>query len=795
MPKPNDAVRKPALEYKKIDLAKLVAASNIAPLLEEEQLKIIGSDAVEGYTSDRASREGWEQRNVDSIKLALQVTESKTFPWPNCANVKFPMVTVAALQFLARVSLMTKGRSLVQCDVLGPDPQGIQFARSKRISAHMSYQLTEEDQEWVNDDEKAKFAASIMGCSFKKSYFDPVAGINLSEYVPASRLVVDYHTKNFNKCGRVTHVLSMNSNEILERERRGIFCKMDSQAESTPLENSLTELENEVQGIESSEESATGAFEILEQHCWLDLDGDDYKEPYIVFVRSDTAQVLRIVARFFDEGDVHRVHDSAVARLYEKAQSTDLQTAKEAYTKEADKLRNSPANLIMRIDAQQFFTKYTFIPSIDGGFYDLGFGALLGPVNRAVDTLINQQLDSGTMQVTAGGFLGRGVKIKSGKSSFDPFEWKPVDSQGDDLRKNIVPLPTNAPSQVLFSMLGLLIQYGEKISGSTDIMTGENPGQNTPAETSRNTIEQGMALFSGIYFRMYRAFQQELRLRYRLNQLYLETTPKWFMMTTGGSSSVVQGDYATGLMQVSPAADPSTVSSSQRQQKAMMVHGLALQSPNFNTYLATKNMLEAFEVQDIEHLLPDPTGPLAIPAPGDPKIEIEKEKLALEKEKFQFTTQQAVFEMKQAIAMNEATIQHLEASATKLLADAQGVGIDQQIAAINAQTGAAKTHQEGMIRALEHMQAMGELQVKQKQLAQGSGTGASSGGVNKPVEDTPAKQVAATALQSLVPDAQAQPPGAMNNGSDPASGAGGMDPTSSDPGIPSETGPEQAGNA
>lgn len=777
------------MTYKtKLKIEQLVQSPNIAKLLHKDDLVCIGSEVVDGYTADRKSRQGWEERNVESIKLALQVTEQKNFPWVNCANVKFPLVTVAALQFLARVSILTKGRQIVKCDVIGPDPDSTQRARADRVQQHMSYQLVEEDTEWVNDDEKAKFAASIMGCAFKKSYFDPVAGINLSEYVPASHLVVDYHTKSFDRCNRVTHVLEMTSNDLKERERRGVFLKMDDKAESVPLENSLQDMADRIQGIERPADSAMGAYEILEQHCWLDLDGDDYKEPYIISVRSDTNQVLRIVARFFDQGDVHRVHDAAIARLLENARTTNSSAAQAEYLKGAEKLQASSDNLITRIDAQSFFTKYTFIPSIDGGFYDMGFGSLLGPTNKAVDTLINQQLDSGTMQVTAGGFLGRGVKIKGGKSSFDPFEWKQVDSQGDDLRKNIVPLPTNAPSTVLFQLLGLLIQYGEKISGSTDIMTGMNPGQNTPAETSRNTVEQGMMLFSGIYARMHRSFKAELAKLYKLNQLFLETTQQYFLLANGMSAMIAQGDYKAGRFQVAPAADPATVSQSQRQQKALLVKQSAAGTPGYNTYLVERQFLEANDVQGIDQLLPDPKGPNAIQPGPNPELVLKQQELALKgqelnvkQQTFQFAVQKGIFEMKQAVALNEANIEKLQAQSTKLLADAKGVDIGHQIAIIDSQVGAARAHHDGMIAALDQLVKIGQLHQKQQELSAQQAEGSGNNGV-KPKASTPAQVQAVTALQSTFPgltgapaaSPQPQSQEGMNNVSDNGGGTPGM---------------------
>lgn len=718
----------------KLPMEKLVRSPNIALLLTDNQLAFIGRSALEGYLEDRSSRQEWEERNEKAIKMALQVVEEKSFPWTNCSNVKFPLVTVAALQFLARMSILTKGRQIVKCDVIGSDPQGTETARAKRIGAHMSYQLVEEDTEWVNDDEKVKFAASLMGCAFKKTSFDPVKGINISSYVPAANFVVNYHTKTLAQCPRATEVIAMSANDIQERVRRKVFCPMDSKDSTAPMSNILQEVSDTVQGIQRPASGTIQPYEILEQHCFLDLDGDDYQEPYILFVRSDTGQVLRIVARYFDEGDVHRVNDAKVRRLRDNAQSSSSEEAKKIYEAEAKKLEKASDNYVVRIESQQFYTKYTFIPSVDGGFYDLGFGALLGPVNAAVDTLINQQIDAGTMQVTAGGFLGRGVKLKGGHSNFDPFEWKPVDSTGDDLRKSIVPLPVNAPSPVLFQMLGLLISYGEKISGSTDIMTGVSPGQNTPAETSRNTIEQGMKLFSGIYGRMHRSFKDELGKLYKLNQIFLETSPTFVMLSTGAGSIITQDDYKKGNFKVCPAADVQVVSESQRQQKASMVVQAASNSPGYNMYLVQREFLEAFDVQGIDQLLPDPKGPLALPPMQNPKMEIEKAKLALDQERFHFEAQKAVFEMKQAVDYQASEINKMEAQASKLLAEAKGVDVSLQIQAINAQTGAARSHQEGQVKALEIMQKTYDQYQRKQELSQKGADGKSPPATAKAVQ-------------------------------------------------------------
>ena len=719
-----DAVPSPNLKFKT-----LVESVNIAENLSEEYLDSLGLKVVQGYYQDRQSRSQWEQRNEKVIKLALQVVEEKSFPWVGCSNVKFPLVTIAALQFLSRVAILTKGRQLVKCDSIGVDPTGKASARAARISAHMSYQLVEDDPNWIDDDEKAKFAASLVGCAFKKSYFDPVEGVNISCHVPAASLVVDYYTRDISKANRITHVIPMTSNDLIERVRRGLFCEMDERRPALTDANILLQARDDIQGLTRPAQDSVEIFEILEQHLWLDLDGDGYEEPYIAMVRSDTAQVLRLVARFFDQGDVHRKND-----VLEQVITTELRDAiaeglHEVVAKGKAKiaeLRAASGNTIHRIVPQHYFTKIPFIPSPDGGFYDLGLGTFLGPLNEAVNSLINQLIDNGTMQNTAGGFLGRGVKLKGGKTTFDPFEWKPVDSNGDDLRKNIVQLPVTPPSQVLFELLGMLVQYGERISGATDIMSGVSPGQNTPAETSRNTIEQGMKIFSGIYGRMHRAFREELKKLVVLNELYLESSAKFFDLTTGEGALIARDDYRKGDFKVRPAADPAVTSETQRQQKALAVKQAAATSPGYNLYLVEKEFLEAYDIPNAEMLFPDPSGPNAVPPRPNPKVELEKAKLELQQAEFQFQQKQVQLELQIEAELQQAKIAELRAKATKELAEAQGVDTGHQIAVLNAQIGAARSHQDGILKALA-MLSKNSAQSAPQQPAQAGHQGVSHG--------------------------------------------------------------------
>lgn len=687
---------------RKFTVKDLVDDPNIARHLNDNERSAFGQWVVSGYVLDLASRIQWTQRHAEAIKLALQYKEDKTFPWTGASNVKFPLVTIAALQFLARISILTKGRRIARFEYVGADPKGLKQKRAARISTHMSMQLVDDDVAWMDCDEQAKFAASLVGSAFKKSYFDPIQGTNISEYVPAQNFVFDYYCKHLDSTLRATHTIPMNSNKIQEKVARGLFIEEENPQLPGPevVTNLLKVVSDEITGLWN--QGGSEEVRVLEQHCWFDFDGDGYAEPYIVSVREDTGHLYRIVARFFDDSSVHRKNDLAVRQADSQAlNSQDLQE-KSKWEKKAQELQDAPDNRIVRIDPVKYFTKYTFIPSPDGGAYGLGLGALLGPVNESVNTLINQLIDAGTMSNTAGGFLGRGVKLKGGTTSFTPFEWKPVDSTGDDLRKNIMPLPTKDPSSVLFQLLGVLITYGEKIGSATDIMTGVSPGQNTPAETSRNTVEQGMMLFSGIYARMYRAFREELQKLYDLNRLYLHTSPRFWELTEGEDAIIAPDDYTGGRMRVFPAADASTVSGQQRKDKADKLAQFAL-SPlggKLDKDYITRQWLEANEY-DVDSVFPDPEGDRAVKPPMDPKIGLQQAQLQQKQQEHQDNMMLSVATLKATIAKNEGQIAKWNAEAELALAKADGVDKEQAIQVLNAQIGAVKAENEHLLKTAD----------------------------------------------------------------------------------------------
>lgn len=548
-------------------LSSKIRETNIADSLDEKLLGEIGEAVVEGYNTDLASRQEWVDKVDSYLKLASQVVEEKSYPWPKAANVKYPLLTEASTQFASRAyPALVPSHNVVRGRVVGFDETGEKEKKAIRIGKHMSYQLLEEMEEWEEDMDKLCNVLPIVGCAFKKTYYSGLKKRNVSELVMPKDLVVNYWAKNLEDCERKTHVLELSENQIQERVLAGIFREVELGTPSKEINRSTS---NEIQGTSNPRNDDTKPFAILECHTWWDLDDDGYKEPYIITVLEDTKDVLRIVARY------------------------DMESI------EADN-----NGKVLRIQATEYFTKFGFIPNPDGGFYDVGFGQLLGPINHTIDTTINQLLDAGTLSTLPSGFLARGIRLKKGESRIVPGEWKTVNSTGDDLRKGIVPLPIKEPSSTLFALLGLMINSGEKLAGTLDSLVGENPGQNQKATTTLAVIEQGMKVFNSIYKRLHRSLKREYKRLYALNKIYLPKESYFTVLDPMNETQeqIFRSDYEENVADVIPSSDPNIATEEQRLAKAMGLFDL-IALGTINPVEATRRILEAQNQYGIEQLM------------------------------------------------------------------------------------------------------------------------------------------------------------------------------------------------
>jgi chaperonin GroES len=665
----------------KSPFSEYIESVNLAEKLDEEELKQIGDDAKKGFDSDRRSRGEWENRLDQWTRLAKQVIEEKAFPWPGASNVKFPLLSTAAMQFAARAypSLVPSDGRVVKAKVIGMDFDGTKTKTAEAVSIYMSYQLMEEMKGWEEDMDKLLIMLPIVGTLFKKTYWDPMREVNCSKLVLPKNLVVDNWARCLEDAERVSEILYLNPREVEERIRAKLWLDVDLPA---PTLDELEEDNDNETFPDSVDETTPSMF--VEQHTWLDLDDDGLKEPYIVTFHHKTAEVMRIVARFDEDGMI----------LNDEGE-------------------------VIRFEPIYCYTKFGFVPNPDGSFYDIGFGVLLGPLNESVNTLINQLVDAGTLNNMQSGFIGKGLRLRMGETRFNVGEWKVVNSTGDDLKKQIVPLPSKEPSKVLFELMGALIQSGKELASVAEIFTGKMPGQNTPATTTMATVEQGMKVFTAVYKRIFRSLSEEFLKLYKLNSKYLN--PHTYSEVVG--MEISPDDFDPELNRVFPGADPTAVSQNEKLMKAqglfeMMANGLPL-----DPIKVMIRMLEAQEQPNWQELIPQDilqSGQMP-PPPPDPKMMEMQMKGQLEQQKMQMQGAQKQQEMELNARDSALQLQMKEAEHAQKMQHEQEVNQvklaeAQHKQAIFAAEQRAKAVQGVQHREVEHQQKMrqGEENAKQK---------------------------------------------------------------------------------
>lgn len=612
----------------------------------EDKLDTIAALVKRQYDIDERSRSDWKTKYEKWLDCAMQVAQEKTYPWPNASNVIYPLLTVAAVFFHARAyPAIIRDQNVVKGQVVGDDngtpvlgpmgeiaigsqgprwdrPPGDKQRIADLVARHMSWQLLTQQEEWEPQTDAMLITLPIVGTMFRKSYFDPTMGRNVSETVDALRLCVNYKAKSFETAPRHTELIPLYPWEIEEKIRAGVYLDDD--------------YGHDTSSHDADQDDGDAPCTFLEQHRRYDLDGDGYAEPWIVTVARDSNKVARLTVGFNPE---------------------DIEW--------------TSANRVKRISKVEYYTKYSFIPSPESKVYDLGFGHLLYPLNESINTTLNQMFDAGHLQNTGGGFIGSALSVNTGPVRFAIGEYKPVNTMGATLRDQILPLPFPGPSSALFQLLQFLVEAAERIASVRDVMVGDMPGDNTPGVTTLAVIEQGLKVFSAIYKRIYRSMTYEFRKLYRLNRMHLAQASGW--QDGDVWRSITREDYAKGAG-VLPVSDPQMVTDMQRLGRAQWM--LAFKDdPRVN---GAKIIQDAFAAASI----PNPSSYLTQNPQPPPQVMLKSRELDIRQAREQGDLALRA-QHDQALMLREiAQAEYFLAQARSLDNDAQLGWVEQHIASL-----------------------------------------------------------------------------------------------------------------
>lgn len=508
--------------------------TNIAGLLNEQTLADFYDYCETRYKDLVSARTPRNEKLKEANKEALQLYEHKDYPWKDAANVKFPLITNACIDFASRIyPAVWQDGDVAKSKFYQDTPN---YAAGKRLSVYLNYCLNERIPGWSRNLDKLCAAMPVNGLMLKKVYYDPEIGTVRSDLVFPQDIFVPNEAATLQEASYYFQRMVRKRRDIIGYLRSGLWCGIDeNDLEFTGDFSVDTDAKVRDEDIQPSAQS--DVFDVVESYVYFDIDGDGYSEPYIVTFLPKLSKVVRIVPRF-DESCISRINKGSKTIIY-------------------------------RIDPFDFFVEFPFMQSLDGSIYALGLGELLLPINQAVDTTINQLLDAGTLNNTNGGWISKNIRLQQGTTIHSPGEWKTVNNFVGKLADNILPLPKTEPSQTTFALLGMLRDAGAGMAGAAQIKDIQIPS-NLSATSSMAIIENGMTGLKSVYKRFHQAMTQELRLI--LGWLTRYPNLEEYVSIVGQEGS--EADF-TLLGSIVPVSDPNLITTISKATKAQQLQDMA----------------------------------------------------------------------------------------------------------------------------------------------------------------------------------------------------------------------------
>jgi hypothetical protein len=545
---------------------------NLAENLEDDILTELAGDLIGEYQSDIDSRKDWVQTYVDGLELLGLKIEERTEPWPGACGVYHPLLSEAIVKFQSETIMETfPAAGPVKTSILGQETRE-KVEAAQRVKEDMNYQLTEVMVEYRPEHERMLWGLGLSGNAFKKVYFDPNLGRQVSLFVPAEDIVVPYGASSLETSERVTHVMRKTKNELRKLQVMGFY----KDVELDDPTDTLDEIEKKIAEQMGFKASQDDRYKLLEMHVYLDLPGYEDKDekgketgialPYVVTIEKGTETVLAIRRNYHADDPNKQKRDH--------------------------------------------FVHYGYVPGF--GFYCFGLIHLIGAFAKSGTSILRQLVDAGVLSNLPGGFKTKGLRVKGDDTPIAPAEFRDVDVASGTIKDNIMTLPYKEPSQVLYTLLGTIVDEGRRFASAADLKVSDMSSQ-SPVGTTLAILERTLKVMSAVQARVHYAMKQEFKL---LKNIIRDYTPEDYEYDpVEGPPRAKRSDY--DMVEVLPVSDPNSATMSQKVVQYQAALQLAQSAPQlYDLPLLHRQMLEVLGIRNASKLVPieddlKPTDPVS----------------------------------------------------------------------------------------------------------------------------------------------------------------------------------------
>ena len=545
---------------------------NLVDFMDRQELERLGSELVNGFNADRASRHDWEESYIKGLDLMGMKFENRTTPWNGACGVFHPMLSEAVVRFQSQTIMEVFPASGPAKTAIVGELTDEKVKQAERVQDYLNYMMTVKMPEYRTETEKLLFSLPIAGSAFRKVYFDPNLGRACSMFVPAEDFVVSYGASDLETAERCTHVMKKTTNEVLKLQQSGFYADIELPAPA-PDTTEITAKYNKLTGDHPN-------YEVDQRHtlleCMVDIDLAGFEDtdngeptniglPYVITVDKSSSTILSIRRNW----------------------------------KEDDELKLK----------RQHFVHYQYLPGL--GFYGFGLVHMIGGLTKSATSLLRQLVDAGTLANLPGGLKARGLRIKGDSSPIMPGEFRDVDVPGGVIRDNITFLPYKEPSAVLHQMLQEIVEDGRRFASAGDLKASDINGE-APVGTTLALLEREMKVISAVQARVHAAMRRELGI---LSDIVADYGPTEYPY--GSAENAITAEDFDDRIDIIPVSDPNSGTMSQRIMQYQAALQLAQQAPQmYDLPLLHRQMLEVLGIRDADKIIPTtddikPTDPIS----------------------------------------------------------------------------------------------------------------------------------------------------------------------------------------
>ena len=539
---------------------------NLADIIDPSTLSALSSRYLDLLETDKEARSLRDKQYEEGIKrtgMGNDAPGGATFM--GASKVVHPAMAEGCVDFASRaIKEMFPPDGPVKTKVLGK-MDDLKAAKAERKRDFMNWQITEQIEEFKDEQEQLLTQLPLGGSQYFKLWFDEQKKRPCVEFLPIDRVILPFAATNFYTAQRAAEVHEITQYEFDRRIRTGMYRDINFlKATGTLDQNKVEQANNKVEG-KQFEDNKDGLREVYHIYCYLELE-DDKK------TKGESAPYILMVDKL----------DNQAVGLYRNWEEQD-----ETRTK------------------LDWVVEFKFIPW--RGAYAIGLPHLIGGLSAALTGALRALLDTAHINNSATMLKLKGAKISGQSQQVDVTQIIEIEGAPgvQDIRQIAMPMPFNPPSQVLFELLGWLDKAAKGVVTTSEEKIADI-NNNAPVGTTQALIEQGAAVFSSIHARMHDSQARVLKILCRLNRWHFDEMQKGDVVA---DLEISREDFERNT-DVVPVSDPHIFSETQRMAQIQAVLSRSDKSPDlYNRQAVEQRFLKQLKIPNINELLKNTPAP------------------------------------------------------------------------------------------------------------------------------------------------------------------------------------------